>query len=798
VNAHALNILEFPRVLDVVAGFATSSLGAERVRALHPTTEGAHLEREHGRIAAMRAAAGGDDAWRPHPIPDLNAPLARLRVEGAGWSGPDLVAGAALLRSSRLTRNELRDARRPAVVAAVLAPLLDPLIAQPAIEAAIDKAVQDDGTVKDEASPALRHLRRELRSAHATLIRILEREMERLESHHRVPDASVTVRNGRYVIPVRRGGQVAAGGIVHDTSATGGTLFVEPAAAVEFGNRIRELEYEEIAEVDRILLALTDTLRPHRDGMIASLASLVELDSLFARARFADTYSCAPAPLVDARSGFEIRDGRHPLLLAQGVNVVPFGLAMEAQERTLLVSGPNTGGKTVLLKALGLLSSLAQSGVPAPVGAGSRIPRFDDVFADVGDEQSIEASLSTFSAHVKNLGEILRLATEDSLVLIDELGSGTDPTEGAALGWAILENLTTRGTLTVATTHLGALKELAGQVEGVVNASLQFDAVALAPTYRLIKGVPGRSYGISIARRLELPDSVIVRAEERVPQREREIAALVEQLERRDEELAAREREATAILDDARQRMATLAKRERNVRERERSAERDARQDTRRYLLDARSEIEKTIRDLKARSMAELDEAGREARQRAEQLASKQNVELERLEREEANVKRRDTPRSAEPIVGAITAGAPVAVATLGGKVGRVVELRDDAAIVVVGALKLTVERSHLTPVEPSELHEMSGWTGDLPDVHVPSEIDVRGMRPDEAEAAVLQALDGAVRADLRMLRIIHGKGTGALRDRVGEMLRKDTRVREFRLGAWNEGGAGVTVAELA
>jgi len=595
---------------------------------------------------------------------------------------------------------------------------------------------------------------------------------------------------------VRRGGQVAAGGIVHDTSATGGTLFVEPAAAVEFGNRIRELEYEEIAEVDRILLALTDTLRPHRDSMIAAFAALVELDSLFARARFADTYQCAPAHLVDARAGFKIHDGRHPLLLAQGVNVVPFDLAMTANERTLLVSGPNTGGKTVLLKALGLLSALAQSGVPAPVGAGSSIPRFDDVFADVGDEQSIEASLSTFSAHVKNLGEILRLATADSLVLIDELGSGTDPTEGAALGWAILENLTSRGTLTVATTHLGALKELAGQVDGVVNASLQFDAAALAPTYRLIKGVPGRSYGISIARRLLLPDSVVERAEERVPQRERELAALVEQLERRDEELAAREREAAVILEDARQRMANLGQRERNVRERERVAERDARQDTRRYLLDARAEIERTIRDLKARAAGELDEAGREARQRAEQLAAKQNVELERLEREESNVKRRDTPREVKS--GAIAAGSPVAVATLGGKIGRVMELRDGDAVVVVGALKLTVERSSLTPVEATELHEVSGWTGDLPDVHVPSEIDVRGLRPDEAEAAVLQALDGAVRADLRMLRIIHGKGTGALRDRVGEMLRKDTRVREFRLGAWNEGGAGVTVAELA
>jgi DNA mismatch repair protein MutS2 len=798
VNAHALNILELPRVLDVVAGFATSSLGADHVRALAPTTDGAHLDREHARVAAMRAASGGDDAWRPHPVPDLAGPLNRLRAEGAAWSGPDLVAGAVLLRSSRLTQSELRDPRRAAVVGAMLAMLLDALCAQPTIESAIDKAVQDDGVVKDDASPTLRHLRRELRSAHDTLIRILEREMERLDSHHRVPDASVTVRNGRYVIPVRRGGQVSAGGIVHDTSATGGTLFVEPAAAVEFGNRIRELEYEEIAEVDRILLALTDTLRPHRDAMIAALAALVELDSLFGRARFADTFQCAPAHLVDARTGFEIHDGRHPLLLAQGVNVVPFDLAMSAGERTLLVSGPNTGGKTVLLKALGLLSTLAQSGVPAPVGAGSRIPRFDDVFADVGDEQSIEASLSTFSAHVKNLGEILRLASADSLVLIDELGSGTDPTEGAALGWAILENLTARGTLTVATTHLGALKELAGQVDGVVNASLQFDAAALAPTYRLIKGVPGRSYGISIARRLQLPDSVVARAEERVPQRERELAALVEQLERRDEELAARERESTAILYDARQRMANLAKRERNVRERERVAERDARQDTRRYLLDARSEIERTIRDLKARAAGELDEAGREARQRAEQLAAKQNIELERLEREETNVKRRDTPRETQAKAGTIAAGSPVAVATLGGKVGRVVELRDGDAVVVVGALKLTVERSSLTPVEPSELHDVSGWTGDLPDVHVPSEIDVRGLRPDEAEAAVLQALDGAVRADLRMLRIIHGKGTGALRDRVGEMLRKDTRVREFRLGAWNEGGAGVTVAELA
>jgi DNA mismatch repair protein MutS2 len=575
-------------------------------------------------------------------------------------------------------------------------------------------------------------------------------------------------------------------------------VFVEPPAAIEFGNRMRELESDEIEEVERILLEITDELRPHRDEIIATLDALVELDSLFARARFADAFACSPATLVPAREGFEIRNGRHPLLLAQGADVVPFDLAMTAHERTLLVSGPNTGGKTVLLKAIGLISALEQSGIPAPVGPESRVAIFDDAFADVGDEQSIEASLSTFSAHLKNLAEILRLSTADSLVLIDELGSGTDPIEGAALGWAILEELTARGTLTVATTHLGTLKELAGQVAGVVNASLQFDAAALAPTYRLIKGIPGRSYGISIARRLRLPDHVVGRAEERLPQHERDIAALIEQLERREEELKVHEREASAVLDDARRRIADVAKRERNVRERERAAERESRQDARRYLLDARAEIDRMIKDLKSRGAEAIDEAGREARQRAEQLAAKQGVELDRLEREEANAQRR-TATPPAPRDAAVNVGDAVEVGTLGGKLGRVLELRDGDAVVVVGALKLTVSRKSLVRSAQAESLETVGtWMGDLPEVHVPTEIDLRGMRPDEAEAAVLQALDAAVRADLRSLRIIHGKGTGALRERVGEMLRKDTRVKNFRLGAWNEGGAGVTIAEFA
>ncbi len=796
MNAHALAVLELPRVLDVLAEHATSALGANRIRALTPTTDRAWLDREHARVGAMRAAAQGNDGWQPDPIPDLTGPLTRLRVIGSRWTGPELVDGAILLRSSRRTRAQLDDPRRAPIVRAVLAAVLDRLIAVPALESAIERALLEDGTVKDDASAALRRIRRELRAAQGELIRILEREMERLEPHHRVSDMSVTMRNGRYVIPVRREGRAIAGGIVHDTSASGATLFVEPPAAVEFGNRMRELESEEIEEVDRILLELTDELRPHRDGIVDALEALVELDTLYARARFAERFACAPATLVPARDGFTIVNGRHPLLLARGAEVVPFDLTMEPHERTLLVSGPNTGGKTVLLKALGLISALAQSGVPAPVGPESRIAIFDNAFADVGDEQSIEASLSTFSAHLKNLGETLRLASADSLVLIDELGSGTDPVEGAALGWAILEELTARGTMTVATTHLGTLKELATSVPGVVNASLQFDAVALAPTYRLIKGIPGRSYGISIARRLSLPDAVVQRAEERLPQQERDVAALIEQLERREEELSARERESAAVLEDARRRIADASRRERNVRERERAAERSARQEARRFLLDARAEIERTIRDLKTRDAELVDAAGREARKHAETLAARQNAELERLDREEANLRRHAAPAGERP-ARTIAAGDTVEVGTLGGTLGRVIELRDGDAVVAVGAMKVTVPRASLA-LSSQPIETAGVWTGDQPEVHVPTEVDLRGLRLDEAEAEVLQALDAAVRADLRTLRIIHGKGTGALRERVTEMLRKDTRVKAFRLGAWNEGGAGVTLAELA
>jgi DNA mismatch repair protein MutS2 len=585
------------------------------------------------------------------------------------------------------------------------------------------------------------------------------------------------------------------GGLVHDVSGSGATLFVEPPAAIDACNRIRELEGAEAEEVERILRELSDALRPHAHPLADALTALVALDDLYARARYAARFRCEATRVRPAGQGFRIVDGRHPLLLAKEIVVVPFDLTLDPEERTMLISGPNTGGKTVLLKGIALFSLMIQSGIPAPAGATSEVAVHEDIFADIGDEQSIEASLSTFSAHVKNLGDILQGATRDSLVVIDELGSGTDPLEGAALGGAILETLTSRGALTVATTHLGALKELPAEVPGIINASLEFDAVAIAPTYRLIKGVPGRSYGLSIARRLQLPEAVIARAEARVPRAERDVNALLQALEARDRELETRARELTASGEAAAERARRLADRERHLREREREVERESRRDARRHVLDARRTVEQIVRELKRSSEGAVDAAAAAARRKVEQAAAAHSVRLDQLEREEANARQRAAP---QPDRTPLAVGDLVDVLSLDHKMARIVELRDDEVVVALGMVKMTFPRRDLRrSADQKAPAPTPTWIGDVPEVHAPTEIDVRGLRVNEVDDSVMQALDAAIRADLKSLRIIHGKGTGALRERVAEMLQKDTRVRSFRLGLWNEGGAGVTIADL-
>jgi DNA mismatch repair protein MutS2 len=819
MNRHALRVLQFHAVLDAVAGRATSGLGVAVVRALVPSVDERWVRDELARVDAMMGFLSRTDGWAVPAIPDVRAELKRLAKPGSVWEPRTLLDAARLIRSSAVARSTLS---RHVEALPALGGLTERLVRLETRAESIERAIDESGEVRDQASPALARIRRELRALRSTIVERLERYIASLPDAVRVPDASVSLREGRYVVPVRREGRAQVGGIVHDESATGGTLFVEPPLALELMNRVRELELAEAREVQRILEELTVALRPHAAELRVALDALVDLDSLYARARYAREHAADVPTLTGDTADYSVVAGRHPLLLEGNRPVVPFALTLEPGERTLVVSGPNTGGKTVLLKAIGLISLMAQAGIIPPTAKGTRLPLFRDVYADIGDEQSIEASLSTFSAHLANLREIVAEADHASLAIIDEIGSGTDPSEGAALARSILVELTRRGTLTVATSHLGQLKLLAGEEPGVVNASLQFDSVALEPTYRLLKGIPGRSYGLAIARRLGFRESVLERAESLLPKGERDVSQLLTELQEKERELAealenaAREREAAVeARSDADRLRVELDARGREIRRREEDTERRARQQARDLLLSARQEVEEAIAELRAlveagADRAAFDEAAKAARRRVEQAARRQAERSQAAARAESAALA--GPTGFEP-------GTPVRIAATGAR-GIVVEVRDARATVETNGLRLDVRVSDLETLDAggsdrggagggagggrrarrerartSAAGSGGGWSG--PSFEASPEVHLRGLRAEEVAGRLHPALDAAVQAGLPSLRIVHGKGTGVLREVVVELLERDPRVVSHRPGQLGEGGGGVTVAEL-
>ena len=782
---HARAVLEFVRVLERVAGRAGSPAGRDRVLALEPCTDVETVRVELARVDAVRAFLGErPDAELP-AVPAATGPLARLAAPGVMLEGTEIRTLGVLLAASGGLRRMVEGAD-------VADDLIDRLLHVPELEQRIDREIAPDGSVRDNASRELARIRRSLNGTRGEVVRALERFASELPERWQVGDASVTLRAGRYVIPVRREARSAVGGIVHDESATGGTLFVEPPAAIERMNRMRELEAEELREVRRILRATSDALAPHREGLQSAWAALAEFDSRVARARCAADWD-AHVPEVFAAvasSGeadrIEIVSGRHPLLIESGEPPVPFSLTLEETERTVVVSGPNTGGKTVLLKALGLLPMLTAAGVVPPLGPGSRVPIFRAFFADIGDEQSIAHSLSTFSAHLGNLRAVLEDARTGDLVLLDEMGTGTDPAEGAALAQAILEELTRRGARCIATSHLGQLKRLDAPGSGIVNASLQFDTEGMQPTFRLVKDRPGRSYGLAIARRLGFPETVLARAEELVEDSEAAVERLLERLEADEaalgEALAAAERDR----DDATRLREDWTRRDAELRDAERKAERTARKQARQLLLDARAEVEEAIRVVRSASADVVEEKASAARRQVEASIALQDKELKRSEAE--------VPASGSDT--GVEVGATVRVGSSGGR-GRVVALEGHRATVELdGGLRVHVGAADLVPsAAPERPRAGGGWSA--PDIDASPEVDLRGLRLEEVETPLRRALDDAILADLPTLRVIHGKGTGALRARVQVLLEEDPRVLDLRSGGDGEGGSGVTVVRL-
>jgi DNA mismatch repair protein MutS2 len=791
-SADALETIEFDQVVQLVAERAVGPLGAARVRARRPSDDLAWIAGELARAGEVAALFRRGDTLLAEPIPDVGRALGRLRIEGSMLEGTQLAAFHQVLVAGRVVQADLLRLRKLAPLSSALAcPLPDKRL-----ERRLEQSVDPEGNLLDTASPRLAAARREVHAARHRLIRKLESLLRGLDANTAPADATVTVRGGRYVIPVRRDSRSRPGGIVHDESGSAGTLFIEPAEAIELGNALREAEVEEERETLRVLRELTDLLRPELAALRDVVEMCVAVDDLVARARYAVSVDGEVPEVAAAPADLVVVNGRHPLLLAGAEPVVPFDLELPAGQRTLLISGPNTGGKTVLLKAVGLAAALAQSGIVPPVGAGSRLPAFRRYYADIGDRQSIAASLSTFSAHVRMLRRILDEADDATLVLLDEIGSGTDPAEGAALAAATLVSLTSRGTLTLATTHLGSLKDVASHTSGVVNASLQFDAATLTPTYRLLKGVPGRSYGLAIARRLGVPPEILADAEARVPDAERSLDALLAAVEERQRQLAAAQAalaERTVELDalDARLSLQQQSQsaRETELKRREKDAERAARQQARAYLLEARQRVEQALGA--ARSAAE--DAAREARRLVEDGIREQGEELERTERTE---KTERTERGGE-----VGIGDRVRLAS--GGAGQVLEIRADGTLVVaIGAMKMVVDTDQAVRTvggpSPKATSPSSPSPPSSPSSPSSLEIDLRGLTGDEAEMATVAAVDAAVLAEQPYLRIIHGMGTGVVRERVRRVVSGDRRVARFGFAPRNQGGTGVTVVEFS
>lgn len=843
MNRHALEVLEFPRVLERVASRASSPMGREAVLALSPSVDAHDVRRELARVSETMRFMADREEWAPPAIPDARAGLRRLGIEGSVLEGRELAALGTLLASARLLREGFG---REGKSYLLLSGLRDRLHVDRERETAVQRAVDPDGHVLDDASRALRGIRGKIRQVNGRIVEQLEAYLRTLSDRIVVADASVTIRNGRYVIPIRREGRREVGGVVHGESGTGATLFIEPPLAIRLANDLQELEREEAQEVHRILRDFTDGFHPLVDLLAGSQAALVDFDSLYARARTARSWrGLAPEVLPVGSGEIVIAQGRHPLLLEQeSFRVVPFDLVLESGERALVVSGPNTGGKSVFLKAIGLISALAQSGIVPPVETGTRLPVFTGIFADIGDEQSIAESLSTFSAHLTNAKEIVEGAGPGSLVLMDEMGTGTDPTEGAALARAILEFLVERQALSVVTSHLGALKRLDRLGSGIVNASLQFDPDRLEPTYLLQKGRPGRSYGLAIARRLGFPAAVLDRAETHMPRDEVSVEELLGKLERKEKELETLVRTMESERDEAVRLRAELDAREGDLAERERTAERKSREEAAQRLLDAREEVERAIREVRNSGdddvEGSLDERERRARQRVERAVREQRQGTGGRSggsgspgtRGKAAAAGADAPHVTD---GLVREGDRVRVLGSGAR-GTVLEVRDDRVTVEASGLRMRLSLDDITPVEggsPGEKADREeksrsrasrgsrassgasasgvgrapnggrasagsrASSGSPVETEVTLEADLRGLRVDELDHALHRALDNAIVGGMPELRIIHGKGTGALRARVKELLREDSRIRDFRPGGAGEGGAGVTVVDL-
>jgi len=789
----ALQTLEFDKVLARLAAQTAFAPSRERALALRPTRD--HREA----VRRQRMTAEARRLLRNRPGMSLGgARDVRESVERAALGG---VLDPGELLEIRGTLGSVRSLRGNITRLAPIVPLLADVAKRMddlgPIQTELDRAISARGEVQDSASAVLAQLRRDVRIAHDRLISKMNELLAGAVARGVAQEALVTMRDGRYVIPIKADFRGQLRGVVHDSSASGATVFVEPLAAVDLGNRWRELLIDEQREVTRILRALSDLIGRAAPAMRTNIDALAELDLALAKARFGEMLNATELPLegeeqpwlVYAPAELILLEARHPLLRGE---VVPVTLRAGGDLKVLLITGPNTGGKTVALKTAGLLTLMALAGLPVPAHEGTRIPVYQSIHADIGDEQSIEQSLSTFSSHMRTVIGILAAAGPESLVLLDELGAGTDPTEGSALARGIVEELLSRGTTVIATTHHGELKLFAHSTPGVTNAHVEFDPETFAPTYHLSIGLPGRSNAIAIARRLGMLPSVIERAQQQIAPEQQEVERLLEELQRERDGAAAAARRDRDAAQQSEQIRHDLAERLDEIEATREELLAQARLDLEAEVESARARLREATRRLRATPSApppaELAEA-QEAVVAAE-------AQIKRLRPRRTHHRVEPGPRLED-----LQVGDQVWLRGLA-QAGEALGMPDARGEIEVqfGALRTRVKAEQIARIvrPQSRPAPVSVFVTQAPAQPTGMSIEVRGQRVDEALPAIEAFLENAFRSGLPFVRIIHGKGTGTLRRVVQESLARNALVASYETAPLNEGGEGMTIAHLA
>ena len=792
MNEKALHTLEYDKIIEKLVGYAVSPMAKERAAALRPSAAMSDIiiwqeETTEATTMVLKKGTPSFGGFR-----EIRPQLKRASMAGI-LSIAELMSVGEFAYVCRKVKNYARKENKDEVYAR-LDEYFDLITPLDKLENEISRCILSETEVADDASTGLRSVRREIKASNERVKDHLNGVINSSAYRNMLQDFVITIRNDRYCVPVKAEYRSSFPGMIHDQSNTGSTLFMEPLSVIQLNNKIKELQAKEKEEIEKILIALSDMVTANAFAIEGNLELLTQLDFIFAKANLSLAMD-GTQPLFNTKGYINIHKGRHPLLDPK--KVVPTDIYLGKEFTTLMITGPNTGGKTVALKTLGLFTLMGQAGLHIPAFDNSQLAVFDNVFASIGDEQSIEQSLSTFSAHMTNIVKIMDEVTDDSLVLFDELNAGTDPTEGAALAIAILSYLHQRGIRTMATTHYSELKVFALSTPGVENACCEFDVETLSPTYRLLIGIPGKSNAFAIAGKLGLPDYIIDDARTHLTEQDESFEDLLTDLEtskrtirKEQEEIEHYKRELERLEEETRQKRDKLEEqRDRIIRE--------ANEKAHEILADAKETADETMRNFHKFGKANISVA--EMEKERERLRKKMNATQNSMKTDAKKPKK--TYKASD-----FKLGESVKVLSMN-LTGSVTSLPDAKGNVTVqmGILRSTVNISDLEIIDEASAYSFTGRTRQTgkgkvkmgKSLAISPEINLLGKTVDEAVAELDKYLDDASLAHLSSVRIVHGKGTGALRAGIHKYLKRQKHVKSFRLGAFGEGDAGVTIAEL-